>query len=208
MGLIVPAGSGEHADPTYESVSPNWVTTRLDFLANWSRANSLWSMPFGTACCAIEFMATAASRYDISRFGMERMSFSPRQADLLICAGRLPFKLAPVIRRIWDQMPQPKWSISMGACASSGGIFDTYSMVQGIDTIIPVDVYVPGCPPRPEGLLYAIMLLQKKIRGESLADPTLRVEHMVGPDGLFRRPEEIDEVSEPFGNSVHQTRSA
>jgi NADH-quinone oxidoreductase subunit B len=208
MGLIVPPGSGEVADPTYESVSPNWVTTRLDFLANWSRANSLWSMPFGTACCAIEFMATAASRYDISRFGMERMSFSPRQADLLICAGRLPFKLAPVIRRIWDQMPQPKWSISMGACASSGGIFDTYSMVQGIDTIIPVDVYVPGCPPRPEGLLYAIMLLQKKIRGESLADQTLRVEHMIGPDGLFRRPEEIDEASEPFGNSVHQTRSA
>jgi len=208
MGLIVPAAPGEPSGPTYDAVSPNWVTTKLDFLANWSRANSLWPMPFGTACCAIEFMATAASRFDIARFGMERMSFSPRQADLLICAGRLPFKLAPVIRRVWDQMPQPKWAISMGACASSGGIFDTYSMVQGIDTIIPVDVYVPGCPPRPEGLLYAIMLLQKKIRGESLADPTLRVEHMVGPDGLFRRPEEIDEVSEPFGNSVHQTRSA
>ncbi len=208
MGLIVPAAPGEPSGPSYDAVSPNWVTTKLDFLANWSRANSLWPMPFGTACCAIEFMATAASRFDIARFGMERMSFSPRQADLLICAGRLPFKLAPVIRRVWDQMPQPKWAISMGACASSGGIFDTYSMVQGIDTIIPVDVYVPGCPPRPEGLLYAIMLLQKKIRGESLADPTLRVEHLVGPDGLFRRPEEIDEVSEPFGNSVHQTRSA
>jgi NADH-quinone oxidoreductase subunit B len=208
MGLIVPAGPGEPAEPVYEAVSPNWVTTKLDFLANWSRSNSLWPMPFGTACCAIEFMATAASRFDIARFGMERMSFSPRQADVLICAGRLPFKLAPVIRRVWDQMPQPKWAISMGACASSGGIFDTYSMVQGIDTIIPVDVYVPGCPPRPEGLLYAIMLLQKKIRGESLADPTLRVEHMIGPDGLFRRPGEIDEVSEPFGNSVHQTRSA
>ena len=98
------------------------------------------------------------------------MSFSPRQADVLICAGRLPFKLAPVIRRIWDQMPQPKWSISMGACASTGGIFDNYSMVQGIDTIIPVDVYVPGCPPRPEGLMYGILLLQKKIKGESIAD--------------------------------------
>ncbi|MEP6589671.1 MAG: NADH-quinone oxidoreductase subunit NuoB [Gemmatimonadota bacterium] len=208
MGLTVPPGAGELQEPVYDTVSPNWVTTRLDFLANWSRANSLWPMPFGTACCAIEFMATAASRFDIARFGMERMSFSPRQADVLICAGRLPFKLAPVIRRVWDQMPQPKWAISMGACASSGGIFDTYSMVQGIDTIIPVDVYVPGCPPRPEGLLYAILLLQKKIRGESLADPTLRVEHLVGPDGLFRRPEEIDEVSEPFGNSVHQTRSA
>ena len=208
MGLIVPAAPGEPSGPSYDAVSPNWVTTKLDFLANWSRANSLWPMPFGTACCAIEFMATAASRFDIARFGMERMSFSPRQADVLICAGRVPFKLAPVLRRIWQQMPQPKWAISMGACASSGGIFDTYSMVQGIDTIIPVDVYVPGCPPRPEGLLYAIMLLQKKIRGESLADPTLRVEHLVGPDGLFRRPEEIDEVSEPFGNSVHQTRSA
>jgi NADH-quinone oxidoreductase subunit B len=189
-------------------MSPNWMTTRLDFLANWARSNSLWPMPFGTACCAIEFMATAASRFDIARFGMERMSFSPRQADVLICAGRLPFKLAPVIRRIWDQMPQPKWAISMGACASTGGIFDTYAMVQGIDTIIPVDVYVPGCPPRPEGLLYAIMLLQKKIRGESLSDPTLRVEQLVAADGLFRRPEIIDEVSEPFGNSVHQTRSS
>ncbi len=191
-----------------DQISPNWITTRLDFLANWSRSNSLWPMPFGTACCAIEFMATAASRYDISRFGMERMSYSPRQADVLICAGRLPFKLAPVIRRIWDQMPQPKWAISMGACASTGGIFDTYAMVQGIDTIIPVDVYVPGCPPRPEGLLYGILMLHKKIMGESLADPTLRVEHLMGPDGLFRRPEAIDEVSEPFGNSVHQTRSA
>src|SRR5436309_1583496 len=115
-------------------------------------ASSLWPMPFGTACCAIEFMATAASRFDFARFGMERQAFSPRQADVLICAGRLPFKLAPVIRRVYDQMPQPKWVISMGACASTGGIFDNYAMVQGIDTIVPVDVYVPGCPPRPEGL--------------------------------------------------------
>ena len=153
---------------TVSSISPNWVTTRLDFLTNWARSNSLWPMPFGTACCAIEYMATAASRFDLARFGMERQSFSPRQADVLICAGRLPFKLAPVIRRIWDQMPQPKWSISMGACASSGGIFDNYAMVQGIDTIIPVDVYVPGCPPRPEGLIYGIRLLQKKIMGESI----------------------------------------
>jgi NADH-quinone oxidoreductase subunit B len=139
---------------------------------------------------------------------MERQAFSPRQADVLICAGRLPFKLAPVIRRVWDQMPQPKWSISMGACASSGGIFDNYAMVQGIDTIIPVDVYVPGCPPRPEGLLYGILLLQKKIMGESLTDQQLRVERTVGPDGLFLPPAYIDEVSEPFGNSIHQTRSA
>ncbi len=198
----------EAAPSTLETMSPNWMLARLDDLTNWARSNSLWPMPFGTACCAIEYMATAAARFDIARFGMERQSFSPRQADVLICAGRLPYKLAPVIRRIWDQMPQPKWAISMGACASTGGIFDTYTMVQGIDTIIPVDVYVPGCPPRPEGLLYGVLLLQKKIRGEHLNDPSLRVEHLVRPDGLFRAPEEIDEVAEPFGNSIHQTRSA
>ena len=189
-------------------VSPNWVTTRLDDLVNWSRANSLWPMAFGTACCAIEFMATAASRFDLARFGMERMAYSPRQADVLICAGRLPFKLAPVIRRIWDQMPQPKWCISMGACASTGGIFDNYAMVQGIDTIVPVDVYVPGCPPRPEGLLYGIMMLQKKIKHETMFDPGLRVEQLADQRGLFLEPAAVDEVSEPFGNSIHQTRSA
>jgi NADH-quinone oxidoreductase subunit B len=210
MGLIETADSPPGARESAEvaGVSPNFITTKLDFLANWARSNSLWPMPFGTACCAIEFMATAASRFDISRFGMERMSFSPRQADVLICAGRLPFKLAPIIRRVWDQMPQPKWAISMGACASTGGIFDTYTMVQGIDTIIPVDVYVPGCPPRPEGLMYGIMLLQKKIKGETLSDPTLRQERLVDARGFFLPPEKIDEISEPFGNSVHQTRSA
>ena len=206
MGVIAkpdPSTGGVVAE-----VSPNWLTTRLDFLVNWARSNSLWPMPFGTACCAIEFMATAASRYDISRFGMERLGFSPRQADVLICAGRLPFKLAPVIRRIYDQMPQPKWVISMGACASSGGIFDNYAMVQGIDTVVPVDVYVPGCPPRPEGLLYGILLLQKKIRGETLADPAIRMEQTLDDSGLRLVPERIDELSEPFGNSIHQTRSA
>ena len=206
MGLTLPEPGPASAELSGES--PNWVTARLSDLVNWSRTRSLWPMPFGTACCAIEVMATAAGRFDISRFGMERQGFTPRQADVLICAGRLPFKLAPVIRRVWDQMPQPKWSISMGACASSGGIFDNYAMVQGIDTIIPVDVYVPGCPPRPEGLLYGIFLLQKKIQGESLLDRQLRAETTVGPDGLFRPPAVIDEVSEPFGNSVHQTRSA
>ncbi len=205
MGLTPPLDPNTTELP---AVSPNWITTRLDSLVNWGRANSLWSMPFGTACCAIEFMATAAGRFDISRFGMERMSFSPRQADVLICAGRLPFKLAPIIRRIWDQMPQPKWAISMGACASTGGIFDTYSMVQGIDTIIPVDVYVPGCPPRPEGLLYGIMMLQKKIQGESITDPAIRQEFLMDERGFFMPPEKIDVISEPFGNSVHQTRSA
>jgi NADH-quinone oxidoreductase subunit B len=188
--------------------SPNWMTTKLDFVVNWSRRNSLWPMPFGTACCAIEFMATAASRFDIARFGMERQAFSPRQSDLLICAGRVPFKLAPVLRKIWDQMLQPKWCISMGACASTGNIFDNYSMVQGIDTIMPVDVYVPGCPPRPEGLLYGILMLQKKIKGETVFDPALRVEKLVGEDGLFLPPPVTDEISEPFGNSVAQTRSA
>ena len=137
---------------------------RSDFLVNWGRANSLWPMPFGTACCAIEFMATAASHFDLARFGMERMSFSPRQSDVLICAGRVPFKLAPVLRRIYQQMHQPKWVISMGACASSGGMFDSYAVVQGIDTIIPVDVYVPGCPPRPEGLIFGMMKLQQLVK--------------------------------------------
>jgi NADH-quinone oxidoreductase subunit B len=206
MGVIATPEPGTRGVVSH--VSPNWLTTRVDFLVNWARSNSLWPMPFGTACCAIEFMAAAASRYDISRFGMERMSFSPRQADVLLCAGRLPFKLAPVIRRIYDQMPQPKWVISMGACASSGGIFDNYAMVQGIDTVVPVDVYVPGCPPRPEGLLYGILLLQKKIRGETLADPTIRVERSLDAHGLPLAPERIDELSEPFGNSLHQTRSA
>jgi len=165
-------------------------------------------MPFGTACCAIEFMATAASRFDLARFGMERMSFSPRQADVLICAGRVPFKLAPVIRRIWQQMPQPKWAIAMGACASTGNIFDNYAVVQGIDTILPVDVYVPGCPPRPEGLMYGIMMLQKKIMNERLGDSAIRDEMSPDPESrLYIPASRIDELSEPFGNSVQQTRS-
>ena len=185
-----------------------WITTKLDAFVNWGRKNSLWPMPFGTACCAIEFMAVAASKYDLARFGMERQAFSPRQADLLICAGRVPFKLAPVLRRIWQQMPQPKWCISMGACASTGGMFDNYAVVQGIDSIIPVDVYVPGCPPRPEGLLYGIMMLQKKVANERSSDPSLRHEMEPDPESqLYVPPRVIDEISEPFGNSVHQTRS-
>jgi NADH-quinone oxidoreductase subunit B len=207
MGLDAPVGRAPGVQAV-ASMSPNWVTTRLDFLVNWARANSLWPMPFGTACCAIEFMATAASRFDIARFGAERFAYSPRQSDVLICAGRLPFKLAPVIRRIYDQMTQPKWVISMGACASSGGIFDNYAMVQGIDTVVPVDVYVPGCPPRPEGLLYGILLLQKKVKGETIADPTLRRERPLDENGLRLPPAVVDELSEPFGNSIHQTRSA
>jgi NADH-quinone oxidoreductase subunit B len=194
---------------TYDPQSQDgWVTTRLDFLVNWGRANSLWPMPFGTACCAIEFMASAASRFDLARFGMERMSFSPRQADVFICAGRVPFKLAPVLRRIWQQMPQPKWAIAMGACASTGNIFDNYSMVQGIDTVIPVDVYVPGCPPRPEALIYGIMMLQEKVKKERSRDTSIRNELEPDPTSqLYISPARIDELSEPFGNAVHQTRS-
>ncbi|HEX5581733.1 MAG TPA: NADH-quinone oxidoreductase subunit B family protein [Gemmatimonadaceae bacterium] len=190
------------------TLQQGWVTTRLDFLVNWGRANSLWPMPFGTACCAIEFMAVQASRFDLARFGMERMGYTPRQADVLICAGRVPFKLAPVIRRIWQQMPQPKWCISMGACASTGGMFDNYAVVQGIDTIIPVDVYVPGCPPRPDALMYGILMLQQKVMNERMGDTTLRQEMRPDPSSkLYIPPPRIDELSEPFGNSVHQTRS-
>ncbi len=142
----------------------NIFVAPLDKLANWVRKNSLWPMPFATACCGIELMATAASRYDIARFGAEAMRFSPRQCDVMIVAGRVVMKMVPVMQRIWLQMSEPKWCISMGACASSGGVFDTYCTVQGIDRFLPVDVYVPGCPPRPEQLIRAILDLQEKVQ--------------------------------------------
>jgi NADH-quinone oxidoreductase subunit B len=145
-------------------VPENVIVTQLDHLANWVRKNSLWPMPFATACCGIELMAAGASRHDIARFGAEVMRFSPRQCDVMIVAGRVVMKMLPVLQRIWLQMPEPKWCISMGACASSGGVFDTYAVVQGIDRFIPVDVYVPGCPPRPEQLLQSVIDLQDKIR--------------------------------------------
>ncbi len=142
----------------------NVFMAKLDALANWVRTNSLWPMPFATACCGIELMATGASRHDLARFGAEVMRFSPRQCDLMIVAGRVVMKMLPVLQRIWQQMPEPKWCISMGACASSGGVFDTYAVVQGVDRFIPVDMYVPGCPPRPEQLIQAVIDLQAKIR--------------------------------------------
>ncbi len=191
------------------SGAPSFLATRVDSVVNWARANSLWPMPFGTACCAIEMMATAASHYDLARFGMERMSFSPRQADLLICAGRVSYKMAAVLRRIWEQMPQPKWSISMGACASTGGVFDVYSMVQGIDTIIPVDVYVPGCPPRPEALIYGILMVHEKIRrSQPTAQREWRPEERL-IEGVPALPAEvIDSMTGPFGNSTLQNRAS
>ncbi len=139
------------------------LTTRVDSVLRWARKNSLWPMPFGTACCAIELMATMASRFDLARFGSEVLRFSPRQSDLMIVAGRVSIKMMPVLIQIWEQMPEPKWSISMGACASCGGVFDTYTLVQGVDRFIPVDVYVPGCPPRPEQLIDGILKVQELV---------------------------------------------
>lgn len=143
-----------------------FVATKLDQVVGLARKNSLWPLPFATSCCGIEFMATMGPNYDLARFAMERLSFSPRQADLLIVAGTISKKLAPVLRQVYEQMAEPKWVISMGACASSGGIFDTYSVLQGIDKIIPVDVYVPGCPPRPEQLIDAVILIQDMAQNE------------------------------------------
>jgi len=160
----------------YQASREDFLSTKLSYLVdlirkngvNWARKNSLWPMPFATACCGIELMATGASRYDIARFGAEAMRFTPRQCDLLICAGRVTIKMMPVLQRIYLQMAEPKWVISMGACASTGGVFDTYAVVQGIDQFLPVDVYVPGCPPRPETLLEGVMAVQRIVENEGV----------------------------------------
>ncbi len=144
-----------------------FFATNLDKAVGLARANSLWPLPFATSCCGIEFMATMASHYDLARFGSERMSFSPRQADLLMVMGTIAKKMGPVLRQVYEQMAEPKWVLCMGACASSGGIFDTYSVLQGIDRIIPVDVYIPGCPPRPEQVLDGILKIQELAKSES-----------------------------------------
>ncbi len=149
---------------------PGFITTTLDKVVNWGRRWSLYPIPYGTACCGIELMAALASRFDLARYGAEAIRFSPRQCDLMIVAGTINHKMTPVLKRIYDQMSEPKWVIAMGACASAGGPFDSYAVLQGIDRIIPVDVYVPGCPPRPEALLQAVMKIQEKVDKETVLD--------------------------------------
>src|SRR3954453_6735783 len=167
IGATLRYAMRETRPAAYDSkIEGNVIFTRFDAALNWVRKNSLWPMPMGLACCAIELMATAASRFDIARFGSEVMRFSPRQCDVMIVAGTVTYKMALAVKRIWEQMPEPKWCIAMGACASSGGMYRSYAVLQGIDQLIPVDVYISGCPPRPEALLEGLMRLQKKIEGE------------------------------------------
>ncbi len=186
-----------------------FTATRFDYVMdavkkhglNWLRRNSLWPMPYATACCGIELMATGASRYDISRFGSEAMRFTPRQCDLLLCAGRVVMKMMPVIQKIYLQMTEPKWVMAMGACASSGGLFDTYAVVQGIDQFLPVDVYVPGCPPRPETLLEGLMLVQRVVTEEGVKTSQERGR---GLRLVVQPPRQPIELGAGFGGDVRK----
>lgn len=153
-----------------EKIPDSIILTTLDKMVNWARKRSMWPLGFGLACCAIEMISTFAAHYDLARYGMEVMRPSPRQADLMIVAGRVSMKMAPVVKTLYEQMPNPKWVIAMGACASCGGVFNNYAILQGVDRIIPVDIYIPGCPPRPEQLMEGILKLQEKLEKESLKD--------------------------------------
>jgi NADH-quinone oxidoreductase subunit B len=191
MGLL-DLFQGKFVDPTYPGVHlrGNVITTTLDAVVKWGRRSSIWPMPFGTACCAIEFMAFTASRYDVARFGAEVLRFSPRQADLMFVAGTIVDKEAPILKLIYDQMPEPKWVLSMGVCASSGGFYRSYGVMQGIDEIIPVDVYVPGCPPAPESLIAGIMKIQDLIKtGRQAKQPQRAASLGANGEGQFERRE-------------------
>jgi NADH-quinone oxidoreductase subunit B len=189
MGLL-DIFKGKLLDPTYPGVhgGGDLITTRVDALVKWGRKSSIWPMPFGTACCAIEFMALTASHYDLARFGAEVLRFSPRQADLLFVAGTIVDKEGPILKTIYDQMPEPKWVISMGVCASSGGFYRSYHVMQGIDEIVPVDVYVPGCPPSPEALVRAVMKIQERIEKGEQSKSAQRAHNLGAPgDGAIDR---------------------
>ena len=175
----------------------NFIITTVDYVFNWARKSSLWPLTFGLACCAIEMIASSTSRFDIARFGAEVFRPSPRQSDLMIVSGTVTLKMAPALKRVWEQMPEPKWCISMGACSSVGGPFNTYAVLQGVDKIVPVDVYILGCPPRPENLFYGLLKLQEKIDGMSMAKrPTeVRLEQQMLED--FKKSIRIGKVGTP-----------
>jgi len=175
----------------------NWMITTVDYVFNWARKSALWPMTFGLACCAIEMIASSTARFDIARFGSEVFRPSPRQADLMIVSGTVTLKMAPVVKRIYEQMPEPKWVISMGACSSVGGPFNTYAVLQGVDRIVPVDVYVIGCPPRPENLFYAMLRLQDKIDTMSLAKRPTEVRLEENMVEAFKRQVMIAQTAQP-----------